>query len=139
MASAAPVYNPLAQASRYLVVGGALAALYGGIYALLAVGAQLPPLAANLMAWLSALVTGYVLHSAWSFRGHAGRGAVSTPLRYVTINVAGFLMNSFWVWLIVSQLGAPRLWPLLPILLLTPALCFLANRRFVFPMAAGVP
>ncbi len=123
---------------RYLLAGAGLAALYGGAYWLLVSGIGSAPLTANLLAWLLALVAGYAVHSRWSFRGHEGEGGVGARLRYLAVNMLGFLINSLWVWMLVDLLGAPRLWPLVPILVVTPFLCFMANRRFVFPASRRI-
>jgi putative flippase GtrA len=120
-----------AQMFRYGVTGLALALLYAGIYwagaSLLAVPAQ----SANMAGFAASLLTGYLLHSRWSFRGHGRRTAWSWG-RYFTVNSVGYLLNCFWVWLIVDLTDHRVELAIAPIVLVTPAFTFLLNRRWTF-------
>ncbi len=121
------------QILRYGVSGAALVALYSAIYW---VGAELvgiPALVANTIAFVVTLILGWILHSQWSFRGHGRR---DRPLiaycAFLLVNLAGYALNSFWVWLIVERLHESVAASLVPIALGTPWLSFWANRRWTF-------
>jgi putative flippase GtrA len=116
---------------RYGITGVALAALYAGVYW---VGASLlhnPVQVANAAGFVTALIVGYALHSQWSFRGHGQRSGWSWS-RFLIVNVAGYLLNCLWVWLIVQRLGRPIELSMVPIVTLTPMFTFLLNRRWTF-------
>jgi putative flippase GtrA len=119
------------QLLRYGITGMALAAIYAAVYwtgaRLLHGSAQV----ANAAGFLAALIVGYVLHSQWSFRGHGQRSSWSWS-RFLVVNLAGYLLNCLWVWLIVQRLGRPVEFSIVPIVTLTPAFTFLLNRRWAF-------
>jgi len=119
------------QVLRYGITGIALAALYAAVYW---TGARLlhsPAQVANTAGFIAALIVGYVLHSQWSFRGHGRRSSWSWS-RFLVVNLAGYLLNCLWVWLIVQHLGRPVELSIVPIVTLTPAFTFLLNRRWTF-------
>jgi putative flippase GtrA len=119
------------QVLRYGITGMALAALYAAVYW---TGARLlhsPAQVANAAGFIAALIVGYVLHSQWSFRGHGQRSNWSWS-RFLVVNLAGYLLNCVWVWLIVQRLGRPVEFAIVPIVTLTPAFTFLLNRRWTF-------
>jgi putative flippase GtrA len=123
----------IAQIVRYGVSGGAAALLYSLVYWGLVSGLSVKPIVANAAAWVAALVSSYLLHSRWSFRGAArDPGSRRSQIRFLCINLAGLALNSFWVWLAVDAMGLDVRAPLLPILFVTPWLMFYASRRWAF-------
>lgn len=123
----------IGQMIRYGVSGLVLTAFYSATYLAALELARLAPMIANTVAFLVTVVLGYIIHSRWSFQGHGSREApVRNTSRFLIVNLAGFALNSFWVWLIAEQLAlSPRL-PLIPIVLVTPWLSFWLNRRWTF-------
>jgi putative flippase GtrA len=122
----------LAQLTRF-VVGGAFVTLLGlGAYALIALVLRWHPQLANFLAYLVAMVTGYVTHSQWSFRGHGADRTHGTRFKFVVVSLISLGLNSFWVWLCFSQLQLGRAAPMVPMLFVTPAVTFLLNRQWVF-------
>jgi len=121
------------QIVRYAISGGGLTLFYSAVYWVAAVPFQVAALVANTMAFLLTVAVGFAVHSRWSFRGHGRR---DRPLRayaiFLLINLAGFALNSFWVWLMVNRAGLSPSWPLLPIIFVTPWLSFYMNRRWTF-------
>ena len=92
------------------------------------------PLAGNVLGYLAAMVSGYFLHSRWSFRGHGTReNAVATSSRFFAVSLVSFALNTAFVWVLTGPLfhGATW-WPLLPILFVTPLVTFALNRLWVF-------
>ena len=121
------------QLFRYAMSGGALTLFYSAVYWTSAVPIGIAPLLANTLAFLCTVALGFVVHSRWSFRGHGRRDRpVRSRLIFLAVNLAGYALNSFWVWLIVDRLGASPSWPLVPIVFVTPWLSFWLNRRFTF-------
>ena len=121
------------QAFRYGVSGAALAGVYAVFYWIMAAPLGVPPLIAHTLAFVVALVAGWILHSRWSFRGQAdARLPRAAYGRFLFVNLAGYALNGGWVWLLTEALGLGPSWPLLPILMVTPWLMFLLNRRWTF-------
>lgn len=123
----------MGQIVRYGISGGALVLLYSAIYWTGAQAFGIPPLIANSIAFAVTLALAWAVHSRWSFRGHGRR---DRPLvaysRFLLVNLAGYALNSFWVWLIVGRLHGSVTVSLLPIALVTPWLSFWANRQWTF-------
>ena len=122
----------LAQLVRFVVTGGFVTALGVGVYALVALGLRWNPQLGNFLAYLVAVASGYVLHSRWSFRGHGGERTHSTKLRFATVSVISYALNSFWVWLLYTHLDLGRAAPIIPMLFVTPVVTFVLNRQWVF-------
>ena len=121
----------LAQLFRFILSGGFVTALGVGIYAIVALGLRWHPQVGNLLAYLVAMGTGYVLHSKWSFKGHGSR-TQTTGIKFVTVSLISLALNSFWVWLLTEPLKLDPEWPMVPMVFVTPAVTFLLNRQWVF-------
>lgn len=119
------------QLVRFVISGGIVTALGVAVYALVALVFHWDPQLANLLAYLAAMATGYVMHSRWSFRGHGTRSA-ATSVKFVVVSLVSLAMNSGWIALITGPLGLSPAWPILPMLFVTPAVTFLLNRKWVF-------
>jgi putative flippase GtrA len=121
------------QLARFAITGGIVTALGAGAYWVLATFFGVAPLVANLVGYLLAVSSGYVLHSRWSFRGHGRRdNPARTTSRFFAVSLISLLLNSLFVWLLTGLLQGPTWWPLLPMLLITPLVTFALNRRWVF-------
>lgn len=121
------------QILRYGISGGLLTVFYSAIYWTMAARLSVPALIANTIAFLLTLAAGWLIHSRWSFRGHGRRERPRIAhARFLLINLAGYALNSFWVWLIVVRLDGSVPLSLLPIVLITPWLMFWLNRRWTF-------
>lgn len=122
----------IGQLLRFLVSGGIVTALGVGVYALVALVLRWHPQVGNLLAYATAMMTGYVLHSRWSFRDHGGTRTGGTMGRFLTVSLISLALNSFWVWLTTEPLGLSPAWPILPMLFVTPLVTFTLNRQWVF-------
>lgn len=120
------------QLIRFGATGGLVTALGVAVYALVAVQLHWNPQLGNFLAYAVAVVSGYVLHSRWSFRGHGDARNASTRLRFALVSLISYALNSFWVWLFYSLLDVGRVAPILPMLLVTPLVTFVLNRQWVF-------
>ena len=121
----------LSQLLRFLISGALVTLLGVGVYAIVALVLGWHPQIGNLLAYLVAMGTGYVMHSRWSFRDH-GQRTKSTAVRFVIVSLISLGLNSLWVALITGPLGLGPAWPILPMLFVTPAVTFTLNRYWVF-------
>ena len=121
----------LSQLVRFLISGALVTLLGVAVYAIVALGLRWHPQLGNLLAYLVAMGTGYVMHSRWSFRDHGTRTR-STAVRFVIVSLISLALNSLWVALITGPLGLGPAWPILPMLFVTPAVTFTLNRYWVF-------
>jgi putative flippase GtrA len=122
----------LGQLIRFGLVGGFVTALGAGVY-LAAALSGVAPLVANVLAYVTAMATGYVLHSRVSFRGHGSRdNPAQRTLRFVTVSLISFALNSLFVWTMTDPLDLPVWTPVVPMLFVTPLVTFTLNRRWVF-------
>jgi putative flippase GtrA len=121
----------LSQLVRFLISGALVTLLGVAVYAFVALLLGWHPQLGNLLAYLVAMATGYVMHSRWSFRDH-GERTRSTAVKFVIVSLISLGLNSLWVALITGPLGLGPAWPILPMLFVTPAVTFTLNRYWVF-------
>lgn len=119
--------------ARFVVAGGITTALYTAVYLPLAGFKLTSEQVANLLGYLVAVTSGYLLHSRWSFRGH-GADARETGWKFFLVSLFSYGANTFWVWLLTDDatFHGPWWWPLPPILFVTPVVTFLMNKLWVF-------
>ncbi len=133
----------LGQIVRFGIAGGLATLLYTIVYWPLATYGHrvlwlgkgaVWPLVANVAGYLAAMVSGYFLHSRWSFRGHGTRDdELRTSSRFFAVSLVSFGLNSVFVWVLTGPLlHGPTWWPLVPILFVTPLVTFALNRLWVF-------
>jgi putative flippase GtrA len=90
------------------------------------------PQLGNFLAYVVAVVTGYVMHSRWSFRGHGSERTHGTKVRFAAVSLISYALNTLWVWLLFTRLHLGRAAPIAPMLFITPAVTFTLNRYWVF-------
>lgn len=123
----------LGQLGRYAATGLAVTALQALIYWLLATPVKLHPQLANGIAYLFAVALGYVLHSAFTFRGHGSRDQGATRgIRFVLVSLVSLGLNAMWVQIFVVWLNWPTWVPVPFMLFVTPFVVFGLNRQWVF-------
>ncbi len=122
----------IGQLVRFAIVGFALAALYSAIYWYLATHVM-PPVVAVLIAFLVSVSIGFVLHSRWSFRGHGQQEDHRLKVKFVAVQISGFVLNEIFTWVLTGPLvHGPTWWPLIPAIFFTPLATFALNRQLVF-------
>lgn len=125
-----------AQLVRYAITGGGVTALSTLVYWFLARRdgpVHMAPLLANLLAYLVAVATGYVIHSRWSFRGHGRRdNPARTTFRFLVASLVSLAINSFWVLLLTRIVRGATWWPIPLMVVATPLVLFWLNRKWVF-------
>ena len=125
-----PVFG---QVVRFGLVGGFVTLVGGAVYYFPATFMGVPPLLANLLAYVVAMGLGYGLHSTVSFRGHGSRDNPARRTgRFFIVSLVSLALNSLWVWTLTGLLDGPTWWPLVPMLFVTPAVTFALNRQWVF-------
>ncbi len=136
--------NPvLGQLIRFGIAGGITTALFAIVYwpvatyghhALALSRGATWPLIGNVLGYLVAMGSGYLIHSNWSFKGHGNRDSVArTTSRFFVVSLVSFGLNSVFVWVLTGPLfHGPTWWPLLPICFVTPLITFVLNRLWVF-------
>lgn len=123
------------QLLRFGIAGGISTSVYSAVYlplSLLVLPREWAVLAVP-PAFLAAVVLGYFLHSAFSFRGHGSRDRA--PLRqakFVVVQAFGLLLHAAMTWVLTAVLHQPAWVPLIPGILLVPLLTFFLNRQWVF-------
>ena len=122
----------LGQLIRFIISGAFVTALGVAVYALVALVLRWHPQLGNLLAYLIAVGSGYLMHSRWSFRDHGGERTRSTQVRFVIVSLISYALNSFWVWLLFTHLDLGREAPIVPMLFVTPLVTFALNRQWVF-------
>lgn len=122
----------IGQIVRYAVTGGLASFVNIGLYWVLAARGMDPNVAWTI-GYAGGVAVGYTVHSRWSFRGHGRRdNLVRTGGRFVVVSLVSFALNQLWVWLFVRHLALP-LWSPYPfVLVVTPAIVFVLNRKWVF-------
>lgn len=122
----------LAQLARFAVTGAFVTALGVGVYAFVAMVLGWHPQVGNVLAYVTAMATGYFMHSSWSFRDHGGERTNRTMARFLLVSLISYALNALWVWLFYSHLDWGRLAPIVPMLFVTPIVTFVLNRQWVF-------
>jgi putative flippase GtrA len=121
------------QLARYGIIGAFITAGGQAIYYALAETRTTSPLMAIAIAWIVGVIVGYFAHGWISFAGHGERNDHGRMgLRFVAVNLLGWAINSFWVWLLVERLDGPNWWPIVPNILATPLMTFWLHRRWTF-------
>ena len=121
----------LGQLLRFAIVGFSLAAVYSAIYWYLATYVMAPVLAV-VIAFLVSVSIGFVLHSRWSFRGHGRREDNALKVKFLLVQVSGFVLNEIFTYVLTGPLHEPTWWPLVPAIFVTPLATFVLNRQLVF-------
>lgn len=121
------------QLLRYAVAGAAITIAMSLAYWLVADWGGVDPNLSLLIVFIIFNFISYAVHGRFSFRGHGGRDRPHIRnVRFLTANIAGFVLNQFWVWLLVKHLGGETWWPTIPFILVTPWLTFVLHRKWVY-------
>lgn len=124
----------LGQLMRFLVAGGISTLIYTAVYLPLALwvfGRERAVLAVPF-AFAAAVSAGFVLHSAWSFKGHGRRDVPGQRAKFVGVQGVGLGLHALITWIVTDWLGQPAWVPLIPGLMIVPFVTFWLNRQWVF-------
>ncbi|RZV50831.1 MAG: GtrA family protein [Sphingomonadaceae bacterium] len=121
------------QIVRYGVAGGLITLAFAATYWAVATFGGVDPNLALAIVFVVFTGISYLVHGRYSFAGHGGRDRPNVRgARFAVVNVAGFLLNQFWVWWLVKELDGPVWWSTVPIVMVTPWLTFAAHRLWVY-------
>jgi putative flippase GtrA len=124
------------QLVRYAIAGFCVTQLATVVYSALVLFLHVNALQANAVSTGFGLCAGYVAHSRWSFAGSGSGAAEHAKVgRFLLSSLVAFIINSTWVWLLVSILQLPPLTPVPLMMFVTPWISFLLNRHWVFRAA----
>ncbi|MCM8557946.1 GtrA family protein [Sphingomicrobium sediminis] len=119
------------QVLRYAVAGFGITAAFSLAYWIVA--HWVDPNVSLAIVFIVFNFVSYLIHGRFSFRGHGARdNPGKRNARFLTVNLAGFALNQFWVWLLVKELGGETWWPTIPFLFVTPWLTFALHRKWVY-------
>ena len=120
------------QLVRYAIAGFCVTQFAAAVYSAIIYFGGLDPLVANSLSTICGLCAGFLVHSRWSF---AVGGSDSEHLqigRFLLASLIAFLINSFWIWLLVRVLHMSPYAPVPLMMVATPCVSFLLNRYWVF-------
>lgn len=121
------------QAIRYAFAGLVITILFSACYWAVTELGGIDPMISLAVTFIVFSAISYFTHGAFSFRGHGARDRQHIRAsRFFLVNVAGFLLNQFFVWWLVKYLGGPTWWPIVPFILVTPWVTFALHRKWVF-------
>jgi len=123
------------QLIRYAIAGFCVTQLAAAIYSALVLLLSIHALEANVASTACGLAIGYAVHSRWSFAGGAADAEHAKIARFLLSSLIVFLVNSAWVFLLVSVMHLSPLAPVPLMMFATPWLSFLLNRHWVFRSA----
>ena len=123
----------LMQAARYALAGLVITILFSACYWAVTDLGGLDPMLSLTVVFLVFTAISYVTHGVFSFRGHGERDRHHVrAARFLLVNLTGFALNQFFVWLLVKQLDGPIWWPIVPFILVTPWVTFALHRKWVY-------
>ena len=121
------------QVTRYAVAGLAITVLFSASYWAVTELLGIDPMISLTIVFLVFSAISYLIHGAFSFRGHGERDRHHVRAsRFLIVNILAFVLNQFFVWLLVKQLGGPTWWPIVPFVLVTPWITFAMHRKWVY-------
>lgn len=122
-----------AQVIRYAIAGLVITILFSASYWAVTEIGGLDPMISLTLVFLFFTAVSFVTHGAYSFRGHGSRDRRHVRAgRFLAVNIAGFALNQFFVWLLVKYFGGPTWWPIVPFILVTPWVTFALHRKWVY-------
>ena len=122
----------LGQVLRYGITGG-IVTTFGVAAYLVAVGwGQMAPLVSNIIAYLVSMALGYFMHARFSFRETSGDASAKQGSKFFVTSGISFALNSVFVWLFTDVMAWNDQSPVIAMIFITPAICFVIYRKWVF-------
>lgn len=126
------------QSLQFVAVGGAAAATHLLVVAALVQGFAMPPLVANVLAFLVAFVVSYGGHAMLTFAGQQAPHRSALP-RYFLVACGSFALNELLYYIALHQLHWHYWWSLVGVLLLVAVITFVAAKFWAFSRPARSP
>ncbi|RYF26917.1 MAG: GtrA family protein [Comamonadaceae bacterium] len=136
MRSAVAALQRLPQGLQFVLVGGAAAATHLAAVGLLVAGAGMPPLAANVLAFLVAFVVSYHGHALLTFARAQARGP-AVAVRYFAVASLSFAANELLYYLALHRLHWHWFWSLAGVLVLVAVGTFVLSKFWAFKVRAA--
>lgn len=129
------------QIVRFGAVGVGAALLHSGIFLLAIKQPGWTAVGANTLAFCIAFVFAYIGHRFWTFRPSQGAEelAGATLVKFFTVAITGYGINTFIAWLVVDNGGYSPLWALVAMLVVTPATVFSLAKYWAFATKSAEP
>lgn len=124
----------LPQALQFALVGGAAAATHLAVVALLVQAFGMPPLAANVLAFLVAFGVSYNGHAWLTFSAVQARGW-AVAARFFAVACLSFVVNEALYWVCLHWLHWHYFWSLFGVLLLVAVGTFGLSKFWAFRAA----
>jgi putative flippase GtrA len=121
------------QAVRYAFAGFVITLLFSASYWAVTDVFRMDPNLSLTLVFLVFTGVSYLTHGVFSFRGHGERDRQHVrATRFLVVNLLAFVLNQFFVWLLIKRLGGETWWPIIPFLFVTPWLTFTLHRKWVY-------
>lgn len=121
---------PIVQIVRFGFVGVFVTLLHVAVALSVHGVFAVPPLRANVVAFLAASATSYMLNWFWTFDAESAHG-VALP-RFLTVSFGGFAVNQAIVYAVVALAGKPLWVAMIPVVIVIPIVSFCLNKLWVF-------
>jgi putative flippase GtrA len=134
-----PLLAPMLQLGRFGVVGALATLAHALTFAAAIELGHLRPLLANFLGFGLALCVSFLGHFHWTFRAEARERGPDIPsmfLRFALVALAGLLLNSLIVVVVLERLGFDYRVAMLLMVSVVPLLLFWLCKRFAFAAAA---
>ncbi|WP_353367136.1 GtrA family protein [Acidovorax sp. FG27] len=126
----------LPQGLQFMLVGGAAAATHLAVVGLAVSLAGMPPLAANVIAFLVAFVVSYQGHALLTFASAQARGW-AVVARYFAVASLSFVVNELLYFIALRWLHWHYLWSLFGVLVLVAVGTFVLSKFWAFKAPAA--
>ena len=93
------------------------------------------PISANMLAFSIAIVVSFTGHASWTFHHEYRQSRHATHVlfaRFAISAVLGLLLNTLFVFMLVTWLGLAYGWAIPCFVFITPVVLYLVNRLWVF-------
>lgn len=115
-------------ASRFTIVGLGATATHVGIVWALVTARALPPLPANLVAFLCAFAVSFTGQHFWTFR--ASRNHYSALRRFFVVSASAFLLNNVVLVGLLDAGVVPERWAAALAVLVIPPITYVLSRTW---------
>ncbi len=118
------------QLMTFVVVGGAATVTHTALALLAQRSLGFPPLAANLVGYISAVLVSYVCNARLTFQR-----PLMLPVqivRFLALSVTALALNEALVYVFTGPLGLPFYVALVPVVLVVPLFTFTVSRLWAF-------
>ena len=127
----------LPQLIQFGLVGGSAAATHLAVVALLVSQLQMPPLGANVLAFLVAFIVSYNGHALLTFSAAQTKGW-SVVARFFAVACLAFVANELLYYIALNWLHWHYFWSLVLVLVLVAAGTFVLSKFWAFKSRSAV-